>query len=318
MLDVCADIEKYCPQAVFLNYTNPMSMLCKAMLTYAPNVDVTGLCHSVQGTSKMLAEWAGKDMSTPEARDRLRYTCLGVNHQAFFTELTYDGEDLYPIIREKITDPVFYKKEKVRNELFKTFGYYVTESSGHNSEYCAWFRKRPDPILKYCSEDGANWNPGAYAFSLNLRRNPNRFDQQVKEFMESEIKPERGQEFAAHIFNARIGDHTPFPFNANLLNGDTIVNLPADTCVEIPVLATKDGYQRTFRGKMPSGPAAMVNYTANIENLVVEAFHEKLKDKVIQAVSLDPLCSAVLSLEEVRQMCNELFAVNKDYLGDYK
>ncbi len=159
LLDICGDISRYCPKAVFLNYTNPMAMLCKAMLTYT-DVDVTGLCHSVQGTTEMLAEWAGADYS------RVKYTCLGVNHQAFITEITEDGKDLYPIIREKIKDPEFNIKEKVRNEIFRTFGYYVTESSGHNSEYCAWFRKRPDLILKYCDPEGANWNPGEYAYSL--------------------------------------------------------------------------------------------------------------------------------------------------------
>ncbi len=311
MLDICADIDKYCPGAIFLNYTNPMAMLCKAMLTYT-KVDVTGLCHSVQGTTEMLTEWAGADYS------KVKYTCLGVNHQAFITEITEDGKDLYPIIREKIQDPEFFKKEKVRNEIFKTFGYYVTESSGHNSEYCAWFRKRPDLILKYCNEDGANWNPGEYAFSLNNRRDPERYDKLIKAFMDEPIDPNRGKEYAANIFNARIGDKTPFAFNANLLNNGTIENLPYDCCVEIPVIATPEGYTRTFRGKMPSGPAALVSYTASIENLLVDACMEKNKEKVIQAVSLDPLCSAVLSLDEVRHMCAELFEANKDYLGDYK
>ena len=311
MLDICADIKKYCPKAVFLNYTNPMAMLCKAMLTYT-GVDVTGLCHSVQGTTEMLAEWAGADY------DKVRYTCLGVNHQAFITEITEDGKDLYPIIREKIADPEFNKKEKVRNELFRIFGYYVTESSGHNSEYCAWFRKRPDLILKYCNDDGANWNPGEYSYSLNGRKDPARYDNLIKEFWDTPIDPKRGKEYAANIFNARLGDKTPFAFNANLLNHGTIENLPYDACVEIPVIATPEGYQRTFQGKMPTAPAILVNYTASIENLLVEACMEKNREKVIQAVSLDPLCSAVLSLEEIRMMCGELFEVNKDYLGDYR
>ncbi|MBQ6680056.1 MAG: alpha-glucosidase/alpha-galactosidase [Lachnospiraceae bacterium] len=311
MLDICHDIEKYCPKAIFLNYTNPMAMLCKAMLTYT-KVDVTGLCHSVQGTTEMLAEWAGADY------DKVKYTCIGVNHQAFITEITEDGKDLYPIIREKIADPEFNKKEKVRNEIFRMFGYYVTESSGHNSEYCAWFRKRPDLIRKYCNEDGANWNPGEYAYSLNLRSDPNRYDNLIKDFMEAPIDHARGKEYAANIFNARLGDKTPFPFNANLLNNGTIENLPYDACVEIPVIATPEGYTRTFQGKLPAGPAALVNYTANIENLLVEACMEKNKQKVYQAVALDPLCSAVLSLQEVKEMCDEIFAANGEYLADYK
>ncbi len=311
MLDICHDIEKICPGAVVLNYTNPMAMLCKAMQSLT-TVDVTGLCHSVQHTSKMLAEWAGADYS------KVTYTCAGINHMAFFTELKEGDKDLYPILREKIKDDEFYKKEKVRNELFKTFGYYVTESSGHNSEYTPWFRKRPDLILKYCSEDGAAWNPGEYAFSLKLRQDPNRFDESVAAFMGKTLKKERGQEYAANILNARIGDGTPFDFNANLINEGCVENLPADACVEIPVTATKDGYIRKYKGKLPSIVAPLVAYTANIENLVVEAYEKKSKDLVYAAVSLDPLCSAVLSLEEIRQMCDELFEINKDYLGDYK
>ena len=311
LLDICHDIERICPDAIMLNYTNPMSMLCKAMQTYT-KVDVTGLCHSVQGTSRMLAEWAEVPM------DEVKYTCVGINHMAFFVELEHKGKDLYPLLRQKIDDPVYYNKEKVRNEIFKTFDYYVTESSGHNSEYTAWFRKRPDLILKYCNEKGANWNPGEYAFSLKLRSDPERFNKLVNEFMKKELTKERGHEYAANIINARLGDHTPFWFNANILNRGSVENLPYDSCVEIPVVADENGYTRVYRGKLPTAAATLVSYTASIENLVVEAWANKSKQMVYQAVSLDPLCSAVLSLEEIKSMCDELFEVNREYLGDYR
>lgn len=311
MMDICHDVERICPKAVVLNYTNPMAMLCKAMQTYT-NVDVTGLCHSVQGTSKMLAEWADVDYADMD------YTCAGINHMAFFTELKVGDKDIYPILREKIKNPEYYNKERVRNEIFNTFGYYVTESSGHNSEYTAWFRKRPDLIRKYCCEEGANWNPGEYAFSLKARQDPERFDKLVKTFMETPLKKERGHEYAANILNARIGDGTPFDFNANVLNNGSVENLPYDACVEIPVTATKEGYVRKFKGNLPSNVAPLVAYTASIENLAVEAWEKKSKQLVYQAVSLDPLCSAVLSLQEIREMCDELFEINKEYLKDYK
>ena len=311
MLDICHDMERICPNAFMLNYTNPMAMLCKAMQTYT-KTDVTGLCHSVQGTARMLCEWAEVDCAD------VSYTCVGINHMAFFTELTANGTDLYPILKAKIDQEEFYNKEKVRNEIFKTFGYYVTESSGHNSEYTPWFRKRPDLIRKYCSPAGANWNPGEYAFSLNARKDPNRFDSLVKSFMEKPLEKARGHEYAASIINARIGDGTLFHFNANLINNGSVENLPYDACAEIPVTATKDGYIRQFQGKMPSNVAPLVAYTASIENLVVEAWKKKSKQMVYQAVSLDPLCSAVLSLQEIREMCDELFEINKDYLGDYQ
>lgn len=311
MLDICHDIERLCPNAVVLNYTNPMAILCKAMQTYT-SADVTGLCHSVQGTSKMLAEWAGVNY------EDVNYTCVGINHFAFFTELKSGDKDLYPLLRQLVDTEEYYNKEKVRNEIFKTFGYYVTESSGHNSEYTPWFRKRPDLIRRYCSEKGANWNPGEHAYSLKLRQNPNRFDRLVEEFMEKPLNKERGHEYAANILNARIGDGTPFDFNANVLNNGSVKNLPFDACVEIPVTATKDGYIRRFSGSLPTSVAPLVAYTASIENLTVEAWSKKSKALVYQAVSYDPLCSAVLSLEEIREMCDELFELNKDYLGDYR
>ena len=310
MLEICRDIERLCPNAVVLNYTNPMAMLCKAMQTHT-KVDVTGLCHSVQGTSRMLAEWAGVDFS------QLKYTCVGINHMAFFTELSVNGQDIYPTLQDKIADAEYYNKEKVRNEIFKTFGYYVTESSGHNSEYTPWFRKRPDLILRYCAPEGANWNPGEHAFSLKLRRDPQRFDKLVQSFMETSVTKERGKEYAANILNSRLGDGTPFEFNANVINFGSVENLPEDAGVEIPVVATREGYERKFQGKLPSNIAPLVAYTAGIENLVVEAWEKKSRALVYQAVSLDPLCAAVLSLEEIRRMCDELFEVNKDYLSDF-
>ena len=139
MLDICKDIEKYCPNAVFLNYTNPMSMLCGAMQKYT-NIEVTGLCHSVQGTIEMLSEW----LDVPF--DEIVYKCMGVNHQAFYTVLEHNGENLYPKLKKLLENPEYFNKEQVRNEMFLKLGYYVTESSGHNSEYNQWFRKRPDLI----------------------------------------------------------------------------------------------------------------------------------------------------------------------------
>ena len=310
MLDICHDMERLCPGAFMLNYTNPMSMLCKAMQTLT-KVDVTGLCHSVQITSEMLSKWVGADYS------KVKYTCAGINHMAVFTQLSEDGKDLYPLLREKLEDKQFYNKEKVRNEFFKAFGYYVTESSGHFSEYTPWFRKRPDLIRKYCLPEGANWNPGEYAFSLKLRTDPHRQENLVKVFLSKPVDKKLSNEYAADIINARIGDKTPFEFNANLINNGAIENLPDDVCVEIPVIAQKNGYTKMFKGALPAQIAPMVSYTAQIENLVVDAWAKKSKQQVIQAVSYDPLCSAVLSLEEIKEMCEELFKVNKDYLGDF-
>ncbi len=310
MLDICHDIEECCPNAVFLNYTNPMSMLCKAMQTHT-KVNVTGLCHSVQGTADMLASWLGIPA------DEIQYLCAGVNHQAFYLELKHKGVNLYPALRQKLEDPVFYNKEIVRNEMFRHLDYYVTESSGHNSEYNQWFRKRPDLIEKYCMH-GTNWNPGEYAFSLNIRLKRD-WKAEFNGWLEkNEVDKNRSKEYAANIFNAVIGDHTPFWFNGNVMNDGCITNLPKEACVEIPVYASEAGFRKQYVGALPAHIAILVNTTASMENLVVEAAMEKDRRKVFHAVCMDPLTSAVCSLQEIKDMCDQLFAVNEAFLGDYK
>lgn len=311
MLDICADIKKYCPNAVFLNYTNPMAMLCKAMQTYT-DIEVTGLCHSVQGSAKMLADWIGAPL------DEITYTCAGVNHQAFYLKFDWNGKDAYPLLREKLKDPEYYNKEQVRNEMFRHLDYYVTESSGHNSEYNQWFRKRPDLIEKYCTH-GTGWNPGEYAYSLNLHMERDKhWREQLDEWLQQDFSLERGNEYSSYIFNARFGDHTPFQFNGNVINNGAIPNLPAESCVEIPCLADKSGIHPMMVGPLPDHLAILVNTTTRIENLVVDAAMTKDKRKVFQAVCMDPLTSAVCSLEEIHQMCDELFEINKEFFKDYK
>lgn len=311
MLDICKDIEKYCPDAVFLNYTNPMSMLCGAMQKYS-NIKVTGLCHSVQGTAKMLATW----LDVPF--EELTYKCMGINHMAFYTVLEHNGENLYPKLRKLLENKEYYDYEQVRNEMFLHLGYYVTESSGHNSEYNQWFRKRADLIEKYCTH-GTGWNPGEYAYSLNLRKarkeNPSK---QYEEWFEKEFDSNKSQEYAADVFNACIGDGKPFVFNGNVLNCGSIPNLPYDACVEVPVVADRMGIRTTIAGELPQHIAIMVSNTAQIENLVIDAAMSKSRDMVYRAVYMDPLASAVCSLEEIKNMCDELFEINKEFLGDYR
>lgn len=311
MLEICHDIEECCPNAVFLNYTNPMSMLCGAMQKYS-NVQVTGLCHSVQGTIKMLSEW----LNVPY--DEIVYKCMGVNHQAFYTVLEHNGKDLYPELKKLVEKPEYYNKEQVRNEMFLKLGYYVTESSGHNSEYNQWFRKRPDLIEKYCTH-GTNWNPGVHAFSLDLRKDRKaNTAKQYEEWLAKDFDKNKSIEYAADIFNARIGDGKPFVFNGNVINNGSISNLPDDACVEVPVVADRMGFKTTIAGALPEHIAILVNTTARMESLVVEAAMKKSKEMVYRAVYMDPLCSAVCSLDEIKNMCDELFEVNRDYLGDYK
>jgi len=313
MLDICRDIEKICPDAVFLNYTNPMTMLCNAMQNYT-KVNVIGLCHSVQGTAEMLAGWIGA-----EAKD-ISYLCGGINHQAWFLEYKWNGKDAIPLIREAITSrPDIYNAELVRNEMFLHLDYYVTESSGHNSEYNAWFRKRPDLIEKYCTH-GTNWNPGLHAYILNeyKKRQTTWKDEIVKWLNEAPIELNRGHEYASEIFNAIFGDGTMFKFYGNISNKGYITNLPQDVCVEVPVLASKYGFEPIHVGALPGQLAALNTVNAINEQLAVEGSITGDARKVFHAIVNDPLTSAVLSLNEIEQMVDEMFAANRDYLPQFK
>lgn len=313
MLDICKDIERYCPNAIFLNYTNPMAMLCRAMQGQS-SVNVTGLCHSVQGTAEMLAKWIGAPI------EEITYVCAGINHQAFYLDYKWNGKDAYPLIREAITSkPEIYNEEIVRNEMYLHLDYYVTESSGHNSEYNAWFRKRPDLIEKYCTH-GTGWNPGVYAYILNeyLKREDS-WKKEIDEWLAQDSTDlTRGHEYAAYILNATIGDGTLFEFNGNVRNFGLIDNLPEGCCVEVPVLASKRGLSPMHVGPLPEQLAVLVNTSARCEELAVEGAITGDPRKIFHAVCFDPLTSAVLSLAEIRKMVDEMFEANKDWLPQFK
>lgn len=316
MLDICKDIEKYCPNAVFLNYTNPMAMLCRAMQEKFPNLKITGLCHSVQGT---IIDVIAKCVGLPP--EEITYTCAGVNHQAFYLKLEHDGKDLYPALREAMKDPEIFNEQQVRNDMFLHLGYYVTESSGHNSEYVSWYRKRADLIEKYCTH-GTGWNPGEHAYILNeytARKDTWRND--IMDFLnkpDSVVNLNRGLEYAAYIFNAMFGDYTPFKFNGNVRNFNLIDNLPYGCCVEVPVVASRNSLEAIAVGNLPDQLAILINTTARCEELAVQAALEGDARKVFWACAFDPLTSAVLSLEEIQAMVNEMLEQNKEYLPWYK
>ena len=313
MLDIIRDAEELCPDAIVLNYTNPMAMLC-AYLQRQSKMKITGLCHSVQGTAWMLADWLG-------AKDgNYTYTCAGINHQAFYLDFQINGKDAYPAMKEKVAnDPAILNAEPVRNEMFLQFGYYPTESSGHNSEYMAWFRKRPDLIEKYCLH-GTNWNPGEYAFILNQYLEADAtWEAKFNEFLEKEdVDLNRGGEYAANIFNALFGDGETFMFNGNQLNHGIITNLPALACVETPVIASPTGLQNVHIGNLPDNLATLISHSAQIEKMAVDAAIEGDPWLVFQANLFDPLSAAVLSMQEIRDMTQEMLDKNRDYLGYFK
>jgi alpha-galactosidase len=313
MLDIARDMERYCPQAVMLNYTNPMAMLCRA-LQRESRISITGLCHSVQGTAMMLADWIGASYN------EITYTCAGLNHMAWYLKYEWKGKDAYPLIRKAVTGrPEIYNEEIVRNEMFLHLDYYVTESSGHNSEYNAWFRKRPDLIERYCTY-GTGWNPGEYAFILKEYQQAERtWKDEARQWFAAEtpIELERGEEYAAHIINALMGGE-PFHFNGNVPNTNLVSNLPTGACVEVPVWVSQKGFEAVHVGALPPQCAALTSLTAQIEEMAVQGALTGDPRLVFQAIAYDPLTSAVLSLAEIKTMVNQMFAQNKDYLPQFK
>ncbi len=313
MLDICRDIEQYCPGAYLLNYTNPMAMLCHAMQRETA-VRVTGLCHSVQGTAAMLARWIGAP------KEEVTYTCAGINHQAWYLKYSWLGKDAYPLIRKAIVErPEVYEEEIVRSEIFLHLDYFVTESSGHNSEYVPWFRKRPDLIEKFCNR-GTSWNPGEHAFILKrYERAEQTWRDEARKWFASEtpISLARGEEYAAYIINALMGG-VPFEFNGNVPNTGLVTNLPPGACVEVPVYASRKGFSPVHVGSLPPQCAALTNLNASIEMMAVEAALTGNPRLVYQAIAHDPLTAAVLSLGEIEEMVNAMLEKNRDHLPQFK
>jgi alpha-galactosidase len=313
MMDIVRDMEKYCPGAVLLNYTNPMAMLCGA-IQRSSFIPTTGLCHSVQGTAQMLGWWIGASM------DEITFTCAGINHQAWYLDFKVNGQDAYPRIYKAVTEePEVYNSEIVRNEMFLALGYYVTESSGHNSEYNWWFRKRQDLIEKYCLP-GTGWNPGEYAYILKeYQNNEATWKDQAREWFAAEtpIMLDRGHEYAAYIINALLGGEM-YKFNGNVPNTGIVTNLPQGACVEVSVLVDKTGFHPIYVGALPSECALLTQLSSGIEEMAITATLNGDPTMIYRAICHDPLTAAVLSLAEIKQMVNEMFKQNQPFLPQFK
>lgn len=316
MMDILRDIEELCPDAIWLNYTNPMAMICRALQASTDIVTISGLCHSVQGTSEMLCRFIGAP------KEEVTYLCAGINHQAHYIKFDWNGKDAIPLIRKAILENEdIYNEEQVRNEMFLHLGYYITESSGHNSEYSWWFRKRPDLIEKYCTH-GTGWNPGHDCLERSRRNaeisTEERHTLEFSKFDPTNFPLERGNEYAAYIFNAIFGDNEMFHFNGNVRNFGIIDNLPYGCCVEVPVLASKRGLEPIHVGSLPPQLAALNGISAAAEEMAVEGAIEGDPRKIYHSCLYDPLTAAVCSMQEVEEMVQKLFEINKDFLPGFK
>jgi alpha-galactosidase len=314
MLDICRDIERYSPKAYLLNYTNPMTMLCRAMQRET-SVRLVGLCHSVQGLGNYLGSWFG---AKPE---EIVSECSGINHQAWMIRFEWKGKDAYPYLRKAVEEPEHYRKDVVRNEMFKALGYYVTESSGHNSEYNWWFRKRPDLIEKYCLEKVCvGWNPGEHAYILNCYAEAaTTWQKNLEDYAEGRvpINLTRSGEYASRITRGLMFNETT-KFNATVPNTGLIPNLPERCAVEVPVIADKNGFSPIYMGPLPLQCVALNHINTMVSELTVESAINGDPVAAYHSCCYDPVAAAACSLAEIKQMVDELFKVQAPLLPQFK
>lgn len=307
-LAIVADTERLAPGAVVMNYTNPMSALTLAAARTS-SLPVIGLCHSVQSTSRLLARF----LEIPY--EELEWRCAGINHNAWFTTLAHDGVDLYPRLREKARDPAVYEQDPVRFEVMLHLGAFVTESSGHFSEYVPYFRKRPDLVARYMRA-GYLGESGFYARNWPRWREAKRAPVLAILNGEAPIELTRSHEYASYVVEAMELDRR-LEIHANLTNQGAIENLPADGCVEVETRIDRDGLHPCRFGPLPEQLAALNRAHMSVHELLVQALLERDREKARLALMLDPLTAAVCSLEEISRMFDEMWAAERPYLAAF-
>ena len=307
-LAILHDAEQFCPNAWVLNYTNPMSVLTLVALT-TTSMRTVGLCHSVQGTSMQLASY----LQVPY--EELEWRCAGINHNAWFTILRYKGEDMYPRLRERAKISEIYERDPVRFEVMLYFGAFVTESSGHFSEYVPYFRKRSDLVDKYC-RSGYLGGTGFYADNWPTWRADN--ERSIREMLDGtrEMPYYRSHEYGSYIVEA-ITTHRPTVIYGNVRNTSLIDNLP-DGCVEVACLVDRNGVQPTHFGPLPEQLAALNRSHMSVHNLVLEALLARNKEAARYALMLDPLTAAVCSPADISAMFDEMWKAQRPYLSAFE
>jgi len=292
-LQFCKDMEQDCPNALLLNYTNPMAMLTW-LHSAGSSIQNAGLCHSVQGTTMQLARAIGVPYE--------EVSCLvaGINHQAWFLRFRHNGEDAYPRLREAVEKEEFLKNERVRVEMLRQFGYFVTESTPHNSEYLPYFRRTQElrdhfglPTRQVAMEGGGQrvWEKDAGGEGADVEAVP-------------ELK--RSHEYASTIIEASVTG-VPATFNGSVMNHGSITNLPARCSVEVPCVADREGVHACHVGELPPQCAALNMSNVAVQELAVRAVLDRDREAAFHAVALDPLTAAVQPLHKIREMFEEMW-----------
>lgn len=307
MMDLAHDMQELCPDAYLLNYVNPMAMVCWA-LGKVPGLKFVGLCHGVQTTLDLISGY----VEVP--KDEIDYLVAGINHMAWFLRIEHKGKDLYPLFKLRCEQPEYYVNEKVRIEVMRHFGYFMTESTGHLSEYIPWFRSHERTLKTYCDEPSFGGESGAYYKWCRLIAD--RLENE--DLLESEPTKitHRSVEYCSYILEALQTGKT-FKFQGNVRNDHYITNLPDGCCVEIPVFADKIGLHPTHIGALPPQCAGLNLTNVNVQGLTVESAIQGDPELVVSACALDPLTSACLSLKEVRDLVAEMLEAEQSWLPQF-
>lgn len=304
---IADDIRELCPDAYVLNYVNPMAMVCMALGRMGLSKTV-GLCHGIQTTLDLISGY------TNVPKNEIDFYCAGINHMAWFLKLEHQGRDLYPQLKENFEKPEYYINEKVRGEVMRHFGYFMTESTGHLSEYLPWFRKNRKELDLYCDQPEFGGATGAhYKFSVEITKKFSAVD--YLQFESGELEP-RSIEYCSYIMEAIETDRI-FRMNGNVINDGYIANLPHRCCVEVPMYVDKRGFHPTVVGALPTPLAVMNQSNVSVQTLAVEAAMQGDPELLFSAIAMDPLTAAVLSLKEIRDMTIEMMEAQRPHLPQF-
>lgn len=308
LLEIAEDMRELCPNAILFNYANPMAMCCQA-LGRVPGLQFVGLCHGVQTTMDLIASYTGV------AKEQIDFVAAGINHMAWFLKLEHQGRDLYPTLKANFEKPGYYVNEKVRGEVMRHFGYFMTESTGHLSEYLPYFRKTPRALDLYCDEPAFGGESGAYYNYCAMLAEKFRTTDPLS-IESTELGP-RSAEYCSHIIEARETGNI-FKLNGNIRNDGYIANLPDGCCVEVPIFVDRNGLHPTVVGDLPPQCAALNMTNVLVQQLAVEASFTGNPELVMQAIALDPLTAAVLTLDDIRRMTAEMLEAEAAWLPQFE
>ena len=309
MIDIWNDMKELCPNAYVLNYVNPMGAVCTT-LARATGMKFVGLCHGVQTTMDLISGYTGYP------KDEIDFINAGINHMDWVLTLTHKGKDIYPILKENMEKPEYFKNEKVRGEVMRHSGYFMTESTGHLSEYLPWFRSSERALKRYCDEPMFGGEHGAYLkFGRMIQEKFRTTD--VLSIESGELEP-RSKEYCSFIIEAIVTGN-PFRFSGNVSNAEGYIgNLPKDAAVEVPVYADQYGLHPTYIGDLPLHLAAMNQSNITVQSLAAQAAIDGDPELAFWAIAMDPLTSTKLTLNECRKMVAEMFEAEAKWLPQFE